>query len=93
MLRLMMHLGSLDKVEPKIKGQLRPEWRKFPKKDELGKVEHPCPPNQPGGPLEFHGCSPFFRPISSRPVQTEVDLEPSPPELVWGASVNQSMKL
>ncbi|CAD5211812.1 unnamed protein product [Bursaphelenchus xylophilus] len=27
MLRLMMHLGSLDKVEPKIKGQLRPEWR------------------------------------------------------------------
>ncbi|CAD5211814.1 unnamed protein product [Bursaphelenchus xylophilus] len=33
------------------------------------------------------------RPISSRPVQTEVDLEPSPPELVWGASVNQSMKL
>uniref|UniRef100_A0A1I7SKG9 Uncharacterized protein n=1 Tax=Bursaphelenchus xylophilus TaxID=6326 RepID=A0A1I7SKG9_BURXY len=31
--------------------------------------------------------------FKASPVQTEVDMEPSPPELVRGASVNQSMKL
>uniref|UniRef100_A0A1I7S8J4 Small, acid-soluble spore protein, alpha/beta type n=2 Tax=Bursaphelenchus xylophilus TaxID=6326 RepID=A0A1I7S8J4_BURXY len=31
--------------------------------------------------------------FKASPVQTEVDMEPSPPELVRGASVNQSKKL